>query len=132
MLLKILLNHSKKALELNVDAIELDVYACESGELVVIHDNKIDRTTNGKGYVTEKTLDELRILDAGDGEKIPLSSEVFDIINKKVKINIELKGNKVAKHVNDLIQDYIKNKGWKYKHFIISSFNIMNLSDSMN
>ena len=113
----------KKALELNIDAIELDVYICKSGELVLIHDDKIDRTTNGKGYVIEKTLDELKTLDAGNGEKVPLLHEALDIINKQVKINIELKGTNTAKPVNDLIEEYVKNKGWKYEHFLISSFN---------
>ena len=77
----------KKALELNVDAIELDVYICKSGELVVIHDDKVNRTTNGKGYVAEKTFKELRALDAGEKEKIPELKEVFDLVNKKVNIN---------------------------------------------
>ena len=113
----------QKALELNIDAIELDVYVCKSGELVVIHDDKVDRTTNGKGYVVEKTLDELRILNAGEGEKIPLLSEVLDLVNKKVQINIELKGIGTAKPVYELIEDYVKNKSWTYEHFIISSFN---------
>jgi len=113
----------KKALELNVDAIELDVYVCKSGELVVIHDDKVNRTTNGEGYVIEKTLDELKTLDAGDGEKIPLLSEVLDVINKKVKINIELKGTGTANPVYELIEEYVKNKSWKYDDFIISSFN---------
>lgn len=113
----------KKALEFDIDAVELDVYVCKSGELVVIHDDKVDRTTNGTGYVIEKTFDELRELDAGQNEKIPLLSEVLDVIDKKVKINIELKGANTAKPVNDLIGDYVKNKGWKYEHFLISSFN---------
>lgn len=113
----------KKALEFNVDIIEFDVYVCKSGELVVIHDDKVDRTTNGKGFVIEKTLDELKNLDAGDGEKIPLLSEVLDIINKKAKINIELKGPNTAKAVNDLIEIFVQNKGWKYEDFIISAFN---------
>lgn len=113
----------KKALELNIDAVELDVYVCKSGELVVIHDDKVDRTTNGRGYVVEKTLTELKNLDAGEGEKIPLLSEVFDVVDKKVKINIELKGPNTAKPVNDLIEDYVKNKGWQYADFLISSFN---------
>ena len=65
----------KKALEFDIDAVELDVYVCKSGELVVIHDDKVDRTTNGKGYVIEKTFDELRELDAGQNEKISTSIE---------------------------------------------------------
>src|SRR6056297_2287931 len=82
----------KKAIELNVDMVELDVYVCSSGELVVIHDDKVDKTTNGKGYVSEKSFDELRKLDAGMGEKIPTLQEVLDLIDKRAKVNIELKG----------------------------------------
>lgn len=113
----------KKALELQVDAIELDVYVCKSGELVVIHDDKVDRTTNGTGYVVEKTLNELRKLDAGDGEKIPLLTEVLDLVDKNVRINIELKGTGTAKPVHAILENYVKNKSWKYDHFMISSFN---------
>ncbi|MBT3356504.1 glycerophosphodiester phosphodiesterase [bacterium] len=113
----------KKALELNVDAIELDVYICKSGELVVIHDDKVNRTTNGKGYVAEKTFKELRALDAGEKEKIPELKEVFDLVNKKVNINIELKATGTAKPVYELIELYIKEKSWKYEHFLISSYN---------
>ena len=113
----------RKALDLGVDAIELDVYVCKTGELVVIHDDKIDRTTNGKGYVIEKTFDELRSLDAGKSEKIPTLSEVFDLINRKVKVNVELKGEGTAKPVSDLIKHYIDNNGWMADDFIVSSFN---------
>jgi glycerophosphoryl diester phosphodiesterase len=119
----------KKALECNVDAVELDVYVCKTGELVVIHDDKVDRTTNGKGYVIEKTFDELRELDAGDNEKIPLLSEVLDCIDKKVKVNIELKGMHTAQSVNDLIEEYVTNKGWEYEHFLVSSFNHYELKE---
>lgn len=113
----------KKAVELNVDMVELDVYVCKTCELVVIHDDKVDRTTDGKGYVIEKTFNELRELDAGKGEKIPTLNEVLDLINKKLKVNIELKGVSTAKPVSVLIEDYVKNKGWKYDDFLISSFN---------
>lgn len=113
----------KKALELNVDAVELDVYVCKTGELVVIHDDKIDRTTDGEGYVIEKTFEELRILDAGDGEKIPTLEEVLELIDKKVRVNIELKGAETANPVHELIENYVENKDWKYSDFLISSFN---------
>ena len=55
----------QKAMDLGVDMIELDVYVCKTGELVVIHDEKVERTTNGTGYIREKTFSELRSLDAG-------------------------------------------------------------------
>ena len=111
-----------KAIELNVDMIELDVYVCASGELVVIHDDKVDRTTNGKGYVMQKTLTQLRSLDAGNGEKIPLLTEVMDLVDRKVGVNIELKGIGTAAPVCALIEKYVKEKNWQHDDFVISSF----------
>ena len=111
------------ALQLNVDMIELDVHVCRSGEIVVIHDSKVDRTTNGTGYVNERSLDELRILDAGKGEKVPTLQEALDLVNKKVKVNIELKGTDTAKPVFEILDKYIREFGWTYDDFLISSFN---------
>lgn len=112
----------KKALELGVDAIELDVYCCKSGELVVIHDDTLDRTTNGHGYVQEKTLSELKTLDAGKGEQIPTLQEVFELVNRKVIINIELKGPGTAQAVADLLTHYMAEHGWEWDDFFVSSF----------
>ena len=112
----------QKALDLHVDMIELDVYVCLSGDLVVIHDDKVDRTTNGKGYVMQKTLSELRSLDAGQGEKIPLLQEVLDLIDRKTKVNIELKGTGTAKPVHDMIEHYVTTRGWSHDDFLVSSF----------
>jgi glycerophosphoryl diester phosphodiesterase len=117
----------KKALELGVDMIELDVYVCKSGEVVVIHDDAVNRTTNGKGLVEDKTLAELKELDAGQGEKIPILQEVLDLVNKEVKINVELKGENTAEPVSDVIEKYIKEKGWSYDDFLVSSFNYKEL-----
>jgi len=58
-----------KALELGVDMIEFDVRCCRSGEVVLLHDKTLNRTTNGSGPVAEKTYDELELLDAGKGQK---------------------------------------------------------------
>jgi len=112
----------KKAIDLNVDMIELDVYLCKTGELVVLHDPKVDRTTNGIGYIEEKTFEEVRNLDAGKGEKIPTLKEVFELTNRKVKINIELKWAGTAKPVSKLIKEYVENKWREYDDFMISSF----------
>lgn len=112
----------KKALEIGVDMVEGDVYITTDGKIVLMHDNKIDRTTDGKGNVFEKKLTELRKYDAGKGEKIPLLEEVFDLVNGKVPINVELKGEGTAKPVAKLIEKYVK-RGWSYSDFIVSSFN---------
>jgi len=113
----------QKALDLGVDMIELDVYVLKTGELVVIHDDKLNRTTNGDGYVIDKSFEEIRSLDAGQGEKIPTLEEVFDLVDKKVPINIELKGEGTALPVARLMEQYIADKGWTEKHFLVSSFN---------
>jgi glycerophosphoryl diester phosphodiesterase len=80
------------------DAIELDVKLSADGYVVVFHDPTLDRTTNGSGRLSHKTLAELRDLDAGvffsdkfRGEKIPLLEEVFEAMGKKTFINIEFK-----------------------------------------
>lgn len=112
----------RKALALNVDAIELDVYVCKTGEVIVMHDDKVDRTTNGKGYTEDKTFDELRQLDAGKGELVPTLEEVLDIIDKKVIVNIELKGKDAALATIQVIKEHIKTKGWAESDFMVSSF----------
>jgi len=117
------LNSFAKALDLGVDMVELDVYISIDGELVVIHDDKVDRTTDGKGYVIEKTFSQLRNLDAGNGQKIPTLKEVFDLVDRKAEINIELKGSNTAQSVSVLIEEYVKERGWKYEDFLVSSFN---------
>lgn len=110
-----------KALELKVDAIELDVYLVD-GHLVVIHDDRVDRTTNGEGYVWDFTFEELRKLDAGKGALIPTLEEVFDLVDKKIQVNIELKGKGTAEPLNVLLKKYIQEKGWTASHFLVSSF----------
>lgn len=119
----------KKALELNVDLVELDVQACKSGQLMVIHDLKVDRTTNGTGYVCQKTFNELRILDAGKNQTIPTLQEVLDMIDKKAKVNIEIKNEGLARSVFNVISEYVKQKGWSWDDFLVSSFNHYDLQE---
>ena len=81
----------KKALEIGVDAVELDVRKTKDNQLVVIHDADVKRTTDGKGLVNELTLEEIKAFSAEKGEKIPTLKEALDFLDKKVKIVIELK-----------------------------------------
>ncbi|MGC3991858.1 MAG: glycerophosphodiester phosphodiesterase family protein [Chthoniobacteraceae bacterium] len=111
----------RRALELGVGAIEIDVQLVE-GELVVIHDATLNRTTNGRGRVARKKFAALRLLDAGQGEKIPTLAEVFDTVNRRALINVELKGRKTAKPVAALIEQYVARHGWQYEDFVVSSF----------
>jgi glycerophosphoryl diester phosphodiesterase len=88
------------AIEEGVDMIELDVRMTRDFELVVHHDADLCRTTNGSGFVWEKTLDELKHLDAGSwyssryaGERIPTLQEVIDLLPGNVNLNIEIKSD---------------------------------------
>lgn len=112
----------QKALDMHVDGIELDVHLSADGELIVIHDEKIDRTTNGTGTVNTLSLSELKTFRINQEHKIPTLKEVLDLINHQCFINVELKGNGTAKPVVSLIEEYVLKKNWKYNHFIISSF----------
>ncbi len=113
----------EKGIASGVDAIELDVYQCKTGELVVIHDDTVDRTTDGFGYVTDMPFTQLRELDAGKGEKIPTLQEVLDLVDRRVVVNIELKGAKTAGPVHEMIQAYVSRNNWTHSDFIVSSFN---------
>lgn len=81
----------RSAIAVGCDLIECDVHLSSDGRLVVIHDHTLDRTTNGTGLVHDHTAAELRKLDAGDGEKIPLLQEVIELVIGKVGLVIELK-----------------------------------------
>jgi len=87
------------ALAIGVDAIELDVHLSRDGHLVVIHDQNLARTTNGKGLVHERDLAELMVLDAGSwfspsfvGERIPTFEEILLRIGRRVPLQVEIKG----------------------------------------
>ena len=81
----------RSAIAEGCDLIECDVHLSSDGRLVVIHDHTLERTTNGSGLVRELSAAELRKLDAGDGEKIPLLQEVVELALGKVGLVIELK-----------------------------------------
>ncbi len=111
-----------KAIELGVDMIELDVQLCRTGELIVLHDESVDRTTNGKGHIADLTFDEARSLDAGEGEKLPTLQEVFDLVDRRAKINVELKVPGTAQPVHELIELHVTQRDWSYTDFEVSSF----------
>lgn len=119
----------QKAIDLKVDGIELDVHLSSDGEIIVIHDDTIDRTSNGKGFVNKLSLPELRASRIENEHEIPTLTEVFDLINQQCLINIEIKGKGMIKPVVELIESYVENKNWKYDQFIVSSFDWIALLD---
>lgn len=107
----------KKALDLGADMIEFDIHRLRSGELVVIHDHTVNRTTNGSGHVSNYNLAALKKLDAGLGEKIPTLNEALDLIIGRAKVNIEIKGDNVAEELAKIIQ-----QRKIYSQVLVSSF----------
>ena len=111
----------RKALEAGASWLELDVHLSADGELVVIHDEYLERTTNGRGEVTKRTLAQLRRLNAGLGEKIPLLVEVLDLAAGRATVNIELKGLATAEPVAQLLRQRINNGGLQKNEILVSS-----------
>lgn len=112
----------QKAMDLGVDMIEIDVFKIRSGEIVVFHDDKVDRLANGTGNIEEYNIVDLKQLTLEGGHKIPNLQSVLEVINNQVALNIELKGTGTTDRVNFIINDHINNKGWSSENFIISSF----------
>ena len=120
----------RKAMEQEADFVEIDLHMTRDGELVVIHDDRLDRTTNGKGMVKDHLLPDLKALDAGSwfddsfmGEAIPTLGEVMDLVNGRCFLLIELKKYKqgyyagMAREVLDQIYER-KAENW----VVIQSF----------
>ena len=94
----------QKAIDLGVDQIEMDVHLTRDQHLVVLHDNTVDRTTNGEGPIADLTLAEAKQLDAGKGERIPTLQEVLDLVRGQVVLQIELKGPNTAEPVIQAVE----------------------------
>ncbi|MBQ0853664.1 glycerophosphodiester phosphodiesterase [Streptomyces sp. NPDC057621] len=77
------------AQQAGLDLIELDLHLSKDGALVVMHDADVDRTTDGSGPIAEKTLAELRVLDAGRGERVPVFEEVLDAVTAPLQAEIK-------------------------------------------
>ena len=110
----------RRAIELGATWVEVDVQACADG-LVVIHDDTLERTTDGHGPVATQTVAALRALDAGHGERIPLPQEVLDLCRGRCALNLELKGPRVAPRLLPLLRDALL-AGWSADALLCSSF----------
>lgn len=94
----------RRAIELGADGIEIDVHASRDGVPVLIHDDTLDRTTNGSGRVSEMTLTQLRKLDAG-GERIPTLAETLDLTQGHALLVIEVKQAGIEEQVLRVVRD---------------------------
>ncbi len=122
-----------KAVEMKADYIEIDVQRSMDGELVLIHDTTVDRTTDGSGRVGDFTFEELRSLDAGSwkgeqfaGEHIPTFDEILDRYHGKIGILIELKAPELYPGIEESVAEELKERNLdkpQNEKIIIQSFN---------
>lgn len=120
----------ERALEMGVDGVELDAQITKDGQLAVIHDFDVDKTTSGTGPVGDYTASELAALDAGGyfapafaGVGVPMLPEVLDLLQNKMEINVEIKSmDRSGGPEVELVLDLIRERGL-YESIIISSFN---------
>ena len=108
----------------HVDMIEIDVQRCETGELVVFHDERLDRITGEAGTVEETAFEDLRELTVhGSGERIPTLAEAFEAVPDDVGINVELKSEGIAEDAR-AVSDRFDNA------VVVSSFSTTALADA--
>jgi glycerophosphoryl diester phosphodiesterase len=107
----------RKALQCGANGLEFDVRRCGDGRLVVIHDDTINRTTNGRGRVRDLSYDKLQRFDAGFGEPIPLLTDVLDEFGPQCLLNIELKDEGIAADVKKLVLERRLER-----HVLVSAF----------
>ncbi|CAN7339742.1 glycerophosphodiester phosphodiesterase [Paenibacillus sp. LjRoot153] len=115
------------ALEQGAQAIELDIHITKDGEIVVCHDETLDRTTNGSGLICNQQWADIQRLDAGawfsekfKGERIPLLSEVFDLVPEGTLVNVEVKHayeGRMEKALLAFLQE-----ANRYEDVVVSSF----------
>jgi glycerophosphoryl diester phosphodiesterase len=132
-----------KGVEMKADYIEIDVQRSKDGELVIIHDTTVDRTTDGTGYVKDLTFEQIRSLDAGSwkgeqftGEKIPTFDEILDRYHGRTGILIELKAPELYPGIEkEVAQKLIERNLDKPQNekIIIQSFNFesMKITNSL-
>lgn len=95
----------QKAIELQANYIEFDIQASKDGKIVVFHDYDILRITGLEGNVDEMTLEELKELNVGEGEKIPTLEEVIELTNKKIGLQIEIKCEYIGEKVVEMLRN---------------------------
>src|SRR5699024_7462523 len=131
-----------KAFEMKADYIEIDVQMTHDGELIVIHDTTVDRTTDGTGAVSDFTFEEIQQLDAGSwfseefaGEQIPTFEEILDTYRGKIGLLIELKSPELYPGIEEKVADALKERNMDQPNnqkIIIQSFNQDRKSTRLN
>ena len=112
----------EKAIALGVDGVEIDIFKCKSGELVLFHDQTLNNLVGRSERIEELTLEELNECLIMNKYSIPTLKKVLETVKPPLFINIELKGSDTALPTSDLLYDFTLKKKWSESSFIVSSF----------
>ena len=118
----------EKAIALGVDGVEIDIFKCKSGELVLFHDQTLNNLVGRSERIEELTLEELNECLIMNKYSIPTLKKVLETVKPPLFINIELKGSDTALPTSDLIYDFTLKKKWQESSFIVSSFKWLELA----
>jgi len=110
-----------RALQLGVDAIEIDVFQVQ-GELFVTHDRRLGRVVSGEGIITRQTREYLQAQQLSNGEPLPRLQQVLELIGGRCLLNIEIKGEQVVPVLAQQLDDYIRSHQGSYEQYCVSSF----------
>jgi len=95
----------KKAIELKADYVEFDIHITKDEEVVIIHDSDTFNTTGVKGLIRDMTLEQIKLLDAGEGEKIPTLHELISIARNKMGLQIEIKATNLLEKLIIILKE---------------------------
>ena len=118
-----------KALEMQVDGIELDIQLSADNEIIVFHDGTLDRLTNGTGKICDYTLAELQQFLIQGEHQIPTLKQVIELVNHSCFINIEIKNPLATPYLMALLDDVATHQNTANEAFIISSFDWKTLEE---
>ncbi|MGS2737796.1 glycerophosphodiester phosphodiesterase [Sinomicrobium sp. M5D2P17] len=110
----------QKALDLEVDMVHIDLFRIKSGELVVFHDRRVDELTNGAGAIEEYNILDIKSLLLDGNHRIPTLQDVLKLIDRRSRLNIELRGAGMAGKVDYVLRYYIEKEGWQADDFLVS------------
>ena len=94
----------RKGIELGVDFVEIDVRCTADGSLIALHDATVNRTTDGKGPIDRLSLLDVKALDAGNGERVPMLEEVLRVVSGQAGLMLELKVKGAAQKAVEAVQ----------------------------
>lgn len=95
-----------RAIEMGAQMIELDLHLTRDGQVVVIHDDDLRHTTNGRGRVSQSSFDEIRKADAGQGERIPTLKETLELTRGRVQLYLEIKAPEAAEETMRIVRAF--------------------------